>query len=439
MTAYPPVFRLIAGANSYEWGKIGQNSKAGQYARADPSFKLQDDKPYSELWMGTHSTLPSKLQSGETLHSHLQAHPELIGDAVRNRFGNDLPFLFKVLAIEKALSIQAHPNKQLAEKLHKERPDVYKDDNHKPEMAIAITPFSGFCNFRPLNEISVYLTAVPEFASLISTSNPHAISSFTPDSSDPKPALRTLFEALMTAKDDQVKSALDTLIARYESGGAKKEEKDVAELAQTLAKQYPGDVGVFCVFLLNVVELKEGEAMFLQADEPHAYISGGKSCFDMCTGFLTEGYTDIIECMATSDNVVRAGLTPKLRDVPTLVSMLTYNSGSADAQRMKPQSFPSDPNSEPDSYTTLYDPPIPEFSVLLTDVPARKSASHRPLDGPSIFIVTSGNGSFSFNGGDEKQDIKSEGEVWFVGAGTSVKFTAGSTGLVLYRAFVEAQ
>ncbi|KAG8771501.1 Mannose-6-phosphate isomerase [Ceratobasidium sp. 428] len=413
MTAYPPVFRLIAGANSYEWGKIGQNSKAGQYARADPAFKLQDDKPYSELWMGTHPTLPSKLQSGETLHSHLQAHPELIGDAVRNRFGNDLPFLFKVLAIEKALSIQAHPNKQLAEKLHKERPDVYKDDNHKPEMAIAITPFSGFCNFRPLNEISVYLTAVSEFASLISTSNPHAISSFTPDSADPKPALRTLFEALMTAQDDQVKSALDTLIARYESGGAKKEEEGVAELAQTLAKQYPGDVGVFCVFLLNVVELKEGEAMFLQADEPHAYISG--------------------------DNVVRAGLTPKLRDVPTLVSMLTYNSGSADAQRMKPQSFPSDPNSEPDSYTTLYDPPIPEFSVLLTDIPASKSASHRPLDGPSILIVTSGNGSFSFNSGEEKQDIKSEGEVWFVGAGTSVNFTAGSNGLVLYRAFVEVQ
>ncbi|KAG9104631.1 Mannose-6-phosphate isomerase, partial [Ceratobasidium sp. 392] len=166
--------------------------------------------------------------------------------------------------------------------------------------------------------------------------------------------------------------------------------------------------------------LKEGEAMFLQADEPHAYISG-----------------DIIECMATSDNVVRAGLTPKLRDVPTLVSMLTYNSGSADAQRMKPQSFPSDPSSEPDSYTTLYDPPIPEFSVLLTDIPASKSASHRPLDGPSIFIVTSGNGLFSSSAGDE--EIKSDGEVWFVGAGTSVKFTAGSAGLVLYRAFVEVQ
>ncbi|KAF8603418.1 mannose-6-phosphate isomerase [Ceratobasidium sp. AG-I] len=415
-----PVFRLIAGANSYDWGKTGKTSKAGLYACADPDFKLDESKPYSELWMGTHPTLPSKLQSsGEKLYDHLQAHPELLGDAVKDKFGGDLPFLFKVLAIQKALSIQAHPNKELAQKLHEERPDVYKDGNHKPEMAIAITPFSGFCNFRPLPEISTFLTSVPEFASLIPESARKALSD--PSPSDPKGALRAVFDALMNASDDTVQSALDKLIKRYESGGAKEEEKDVAQLAQTLEKQYPGDVGVFCVFLLNVVQLEEGEAMFLQADEPHAYISG-----------------DIIECMATSDNVVRAGLTPKLRDVPTLVSMLTYNHGPANAQRMKPLPFPSDSTS-PDGYTTLYDPPISEFSVLLTNVPASKSASHRALAGPSIFIVTSGNGTIvsSEGGKEERQEIRAEGEVWFAGAGVGVKFEAGGAGLVLYRAFVE--
>lgn len=77
--------------------------------------------------MGTHPTLPSKLKSsGEKLYDHIKAHPELLGDAVKDKFGGDLPFLFKVLAIQKALSIQAHPNKELAQKLHKERPDVYK-------------------------------------------------------------------------------------------------------------------------------------------------------------------------------------------------------------------------------------------------------------------------------------------------------------------------
>ncbi|KEP49438.1 mannose-6-phosphate isomerase [Rhizoctonia solani 123E] len=284
------------------------------------------------------------------------------------------------------------------------------DDNHKPEMAIAITPFSGFCNFRPLSKISTFLTSVPEFASLIPAQAASALSS---SPSDPKSALRDVFGALMSAPSDQIQSALDQLIKRYESGGATPVESEVADLAQTLAKQYPGDVGVFCVFLLNVVKLNPGEAMFLQADEPHAYITG-----------------DIIECMATSDNVVRAGLTPKLRDVPTLISMLTYNSGPADAQRMEPKPFKGE-SSDSDSYTTLYDPPIPEFSVLLTDVPAGKKASHRALDGPSIFIVTSGNGNVS------GQEIKSEGEVWFVGAGQSLEFTAGSEGLLLYRAFVE--
>jgi mannose-6-phosphate isomerase len=86
-------------------------------------------------------------------------------------------------------------------------------------------------------------------------------------------------------------------------------------------------------------------------------------------------------------------------------------------------------------YTTLYDPPIPEFSVLLTDIPALNSASHNPLAGPSIFIVTSGSGTVSFNGTSE--EIKSEGEVWFVGAGTSLEFSAEDQSLVLYRAFVE--
>ncbi|CAE6537479.1 unnamed protein product [Rhizoctonia solani] len=315
--------------------------------------------------MGTHPTLPSKLQSGEKLYDHLQAHPELLGDKVHKQYGGNLPFLFKVLAIEKALSIQAHPNKKLAEKLHEERPD--------PEMAIAITPFSGFCNFRPLSEISTFLSSVPEFASLIPAQAASALSS---SPSDPKSALRDVFGALMSAPSDQIQSALDQLIKRYESGGATPVESEVADLAQTLAKQYPGDVGVFCVFLLNVVKLNPGEAMFLQADEPHAYITG------------------------------------------------------ADAQRMEPKPFKGE-SSDSDSYTTLYDPPIPEFSVLLTDVPAGKKASHRALDGPSIFIITSGNGSVS------GQEIKSEGEVWFVGAGQSLEFTAGSEGLLLYRAFVE--
>jgi mannose-6-phosphate isomerase len=154
MNPASPVFTLAAGVQSYEWGKKGSSSKAAQYAyeAALPGFTIDEQKPYAEvrstksilittgsnrsflrykLWMGTHTSLPSKMKiTSEVLSSHLQAHPHFIGDKVIQRFKStstgNLPFLFKILAIQKALSIQAHPNKELAEKLHQERPDMYK-------------------------------------------------------------------------------------------------------------------------------------------------------------------------------------------------------------------------------------------------------------------------------------------------------------------------
>lgn len=125
-------FELHAGAQSYDWGTIGKASTVAQFSDGLPDFKLDEKKPYAELWMGTHPSKPSSdLESGKSLADILHADPSLIGDSVRKRFGDDLPFLFKVLAVGKALSIQAHPDKELGAKLHKEKPDVYKDGNHK--------------------------------------------------------------------------------------------------------------------------------------------------------------------------------------------------------------------------------------------------------------------------------------------------------------------
>ena len=139
---------------------------------------------------------------------------------------------------------------------------------------------------------------------------------------------------------------------------------------------------------------------------------------------------DIIECMATSDNVIRAGLTPKLRDIPNLVSGLTYGAGDASRHMVKPTAFDSA------AHTKLYDPPIPEFSVLQALVPAGQTEAHPPIDGPSIAIITGGSGALEWAG--EKLGI-AEGDVIFIGASTSVKLNAGgSSQLVVYRAFVEA-
>src|SRR4051812_16368090 len=118
--------------------------------------------------MGTHPSNPSKdLTTGRTLLDLVEDNQALLAHSVAARFGKKLPFLFKVLSINKALSIQAHPNKKLAEQLHARDPKNYPDDNHKPEMAIAITPFEGLCGFRPLAEIAHFLETVPALRQLV--------------------------------------------------------------------------------------------------------------------------------------------------------------------------------------------------------------------------------------------------------------------------------
>ncbi|CDZ97035.1 Mannose-6-phosphate isomerase [Phaffia rhodozyma] len=423
MSTFTPAFQLSTGVQSYEWGKIGSDSKAAQFGKTTKGFKIEEGKPYAELWMGTHPSCPSsRAETSELLSKIIASDPKAyLGPKVQERFGDDLPFLFKVLAIGKALSIQAHPNKQLAEQLHKDRPDVYKDDNHKPEMAIAITPFKAFVGFRPLAEIASFLSVVPEFSDLISS---QAKTTFIacagqtslPLSHDPsKVALREVFESLMTADEAEVKTQLAKLVNRYEVGGVEVNEevetKELRELVRSLNEQFPDDIGVFCSFLLNVVSLEPGGGAFLKADEPHAYISG-----------------DIVECMATSDNVVRAGLTPKLRDVPTLVSMLTYYSAPPDAQLMNPDQFKSL------AHTKLYDPPIDEFSVAHTHLPSGEKEKQPAVDGPSILLITEGTGKLIC--GEVESELET-GAVWFIAAGQELELSANGA-LQAYRAFVEA-
>lgn len=136
--------------------------------------------------------------------------------------------------------------------------------------------------------------------------------------------------------------------------------------------------------------------------------------------------------MATSDNVIRAGLTPKLRDVPNLVSGLTYKAADPDNHLVQPAPFSKTSQLSP--HTTLYDPPIPEFSVLRVVLLSGEKETHAPIDGPSVVIVTEGKGAV---GWQESLQV-SEGDVFFVGANTELKLEATDQTFVVYRAFVEA-
>lgn len=148
-------------------------------------------------------------------------------------------------------------------------------------MAIALTPFTALCGFLPLSQIEVYLSSTPEFAALIPpsiASNFRSIAS-SADAASPavKIALKDLFSAVMTADEPTFKAQLERLVQRYESGGETEAEKGVTELVLRLYGQFPGDIGVFCAFLLNYVKMSPGDAIFLAAGEPHAYVSGGTS------------------------------------------------------------------------------------------------------------------------------------------------------------------
>ncbi|SPO40496.1 related to PMI40 - mannose-6-phosphate isomerase [Pseudozyma flocculosa] len=392
-----PVFQIVPGVQCYDWGIKGSTSRVAQYALATHQLNFQpsDDKPCAELWMGTHPSLPSRLVSpassssssagsdeAPTLSSHLEAHPDLIGDAVARKFSDEepgcLPFLFKVLSVGKALSIQAHPDKKLGKRLHQQRPDVYKDPNHKPEMAIALTPFSGFCGFRPLAEIGGFIDTVPEFAQLCSLGQSqleelHDLIQSEADASSAsvKSMLRTIFSNLMRAPASTYEALCDATSRRFSSSSSAGVPQEERALLLKLNEQYPHDIGIFCTFLLNINRLEAGQAMFLQANEPHAYLEG-----------------EILECMAASDNVVRAGLTPKLRDVDTLIDMCTYTSGKAlgmlDATDWKCKRDGGDGEAK------LFSPPIDEFDLVVSSLPRGGKQEQGAVQGPSILLGLEG-------------------------------------------------
>ncbi|KAF9167965.1 Mannose-6-phosphate isomerase [Actinomortierella ambigua] len=432
-----PIFRLECKVQSYEWGKIGSSSKVARFAASAPSFQLDENKPYAELWMGTHPNAPSTVYgTNKTLESVLAADPSLVTPHLHRQYNGHLPFLFKVLSIEKALSIQAHPDKQLAAKLFKEHPQHYKDPNHKPEMAIALTEFEALCGFRPLDEIAAAFDTWPELRNLVSEAVARDFQETIERASamegikgikEGRQALQTVFKAVMTADDTRVKQELDTLITRLsqQNESTPFEPRTIEEVLLRVHSQFPGDVGVFCIFLLNYVVLEPGRAIFLAANEPHAYLSG-----------------DCVECMAASDNVVRSGLTPKFKDVDVLVSMLTYQAKPSSDQLL------SGTLCTPTGHSLLYDPPIEEFSIVLTKLDhANEMEMLRATEGPSIVLVTSGKGVLrsdksNDNNGNQGSEatpfeaLVEPGHVYFVGANTP--FTIEATdqeGVTIYTAF----
>lgn len=418
--------RLRCSVQNYDWGRIGEESKVSRLFSSNSQSEIDPRKPYAELWMGTHPSGPSFVVgsgidgSDCDLKSWVDENHGAVGEKVVEKWGRDLPFLFKVLSVAKALSIQAHPDKELARVLNKMHPSIYKDSNHKPEMAVALTEFEALCGFVSLEELKGVLNSVPEIVELVGHVEAGQVMNIKENDGEEKvkAVLKSIFTQLMSASKDAVSGMVSKMRNRLNIENKVRALTEKEQLALQLEKQYPADVGVISSFFFNYVKLKPGEALYLGANEPHAYL-----------------YGECIECMATSDNVVRAGLTPKFRDVQTLCSMLTYKQGFPEILR----GIPLNP------YVKRYMPPYDEFEVDRCCLPSGVSVVFPAVPGPSIFIVMAGDGSMHT---DSTEDDITEGDVFFVPAKTKISMTAAFVGddnvnafgsLELYRAGVNSR
>ena len=278
---------------------------------------------------------------------------------------------------------------------------VYKDNNHKPEMALAITDFEALCGFVSIQELSEALHNIPELTAVVGQQQADAIHRSCKSSTGAEVALKQAFTSLMTADPNSVAEQIEILDDRLQQQQQKLTAKE--KLIMRLHQQYPHDVGILSVFFLNFIVLKPGEAIYLAANEPHAYVSG-----------------QLIECMATSDNVIRAGLTPKLRDTEVLCESLTYNQGP-------PVKLHGDSVQE---YTTLYSPPFDEFEVYKISMPESADTIVPANKGPTMMLVMRGQGNVLATSALrdcalEQETRISKGDIFFIPSGTALDVAAG--------------
>jgi mannose-6-phosphate isomerase len=346
-------FLLQNPIQHYPWGERGKEAYIPRLLDLDVE---SDATPFAELWIGAHPSAPSKvvMDSGEDilLSELIEKYPaEILGPSVQNAFNGQLPFLLKVLSAREILSIQMHPNKEQARELHSQDPRNYPDTNHKPEIAIALDSLTALVGLIDDRELPTVMKLYPELRTVTSYDQ------------NPGQTAEAAFKILLqTAEQNQtaiaavIESIRQRLLRKSAFFHLRKEK-----LFLEYAAQYPGDVGLLTIFLLKLYTFSRNQAVFTPPDIPHAYVKG-----------------NIIECMASSDNVVRVGLTNKYKDIKSLLNIL-------DA-RQKPRLFRRGLN----FFKQTYSVPTSEYRVTRQLLLSGRNIVDRGDGSLRIFIVTSG-------------------------------------------------
>ncbi|MGR5134757.1 mannose-6-phosphate isomerase, class I [Vibrio alfacsensis] len=331
-------FKLNNPIQNYAWGsKTAIQTLFG--------IENPNQEPQAEIWMGAHPNGCSKvtIDGQSVLLSELinSDQESILSKATTDQFG-ELPYLFKVLAAGQALSIQVHPSKEEAEAgfAREEVQGIdrsathrnYRDPNHKPELVYALTPYQAMNGFRAFEVILAHFTYMVDVVHMPAVQA--LLDAFKGNMTSL--GLEAFFTGLLFLQGDDKTQSLDALLEYAKQYQQPEVEDDLCGLVLELAQSYPGDIGLFAPFILNVLTLKPGQAMYLDARTPHAYLKG--------TG---------LEIMANSDNVLRAGLTQKYIDVAELAKCTLFEEKSVESLLCLPVM---------DGDQLRYPIPVPDFN-----------------------------------------------------------------------------
>lgn len=345
-------YRLLNQIQHYAWG--GCDDRA--YIAHLIGIQTEPHEPFAELWMGAHPSAPSMVLDPEggkrPLLSWIREDPKnRLGELPNQKFGAALPYLFKVLSADRALSIQAHPNKEQARHLHQIKAEHYPDNNHKPEVAIALDFLDALVGFIPQSEYRELLATTPELGELLS-SEPTGDCDLQQD---------VLLLLKLSVENQEKLTACQQNIYKRISGSTTRSDAESLFL-QEYDAYGPDDMGLLFILLMKRVRLNAGEAIFLLPGIPHAYLKG-----------------NIIECMANSDNVVRLGLTNKFRDAGTLAEILDFS-----------EDHDCRVETSSDGYMIEYLTPTDEFRVKSLSLIQGESRAFTYHTGLTMFLIIEG-------------------------------------------------
>lgn len=363
------VFPIKGAIQHYAWG-------GKKFIPALMDLQNADSQPFAEVWLGAHQRGPAQLNvDGEeiSLKDFLEKNPDALGEKVINQFGKRLPYLFKVLDVQKMLSIQTHPTKKAAEIgfAREEKAGIsitafnrnYKDDNHKPEVMVAMTEFWLLHGFKSLEAIEEVLKSVPEFKMLL-----EYYQRILKKEVDNK--LFHFYKNLMEMSQKTVDEILQPLAERLSldfvvNKLAKNNPDYWAALAfrDNMLEGGHFDRGVFSIYIFNLICLQKGEGIFQDAGIPHAYLEGVN-----------------MELMANSDNVFRGGLTVKHVDVKELLEHVVF-------EEVTPRVLTG---TEIDEGVKVYKTPAPDFELTRISIKDTQAYYCKGAKTPETLIVMEG-------------------------------------------------